>query len=177
MQKNNTKRKTLKLLSIAGGISASGLSSLDNWVKPVIESVVLPAHAATSEVNGSFNDTGVLFTNNYNTPSILDNLIPSAHAWSFSEADVCIDIVNNVADIFVIFGSGPDVYGKLSVPVPFDYIEIETGDMKYFINGQFQEVDGQTIVAGNIRELDNYYPYIAKPQAGSCELTITPPPP
>lgn len=181
MQKNNTKRKTLKLIGIAGGIGASGLSSLDKWAKPVIQSVVLPAHAETSLTmnNGSYSDTGVLLTSGI-TPSIMDNLISSAHAWSYSEVDVCIDVKNNIADLFATFDGGPEVDGKLGVPVPFDYVDIEVNGMKYQMNGQFQEIDGQTCIAGNIRDTEvveggQNYPYVAKPQAEGCGLAITPP--
>lgn len=51
------RRKAVKNILMAGGsaITAGQLSSAE-WTKPVIESVVLPAHAATSTIGFSISD-------------------------------------------------------------------------------------------------------------------------
>ncbi len=44
----NSRRKLLKSLSVTTGAIVAGKSLPESWVKPVVDSVVLPAHAATS---------------------------------------------------------------------------------------------------------------------------------
>ncbi len=54
--RNNWRRKALKFISTAGG-AVTGLAVFQGkWVNPVIESVVLPAHAQTSTDDDSTDD-------------------------------------------------------------------------------------------------------------------------
>ncbi len=49
---NEARRKLLKAANVAGGIIATGIALPEIWVKPVVESVLLPAHAQTSNGDG-----------------------------------------------------------------------------------------------------------------------------
>lgn len=185
-----SRRKTLKALGLGGGLGAAGFSLPEKWARPVVEAVVLPVHAQASNVSGHFVDSGVVLVADA-APSLLDVLVPKANAWSYDSADVCMDIVNGIANIFFVGSGSTIVYGKLNVPVPFGYIDLDfqpdcnPEPKKFAINGQFQQVNGQTCVVGNVR-LDNrkdcglssnyfYVPYVAKPAGGSCGYNISPP--
>ncbi len=69
------RRSTLKSLLLGGG--ALTLGSLPNqWVKPVVDTVALPAHAETTTPARN----GFTVETIGRAPSLLDRLIPSAHA-------------------------------------------------------------------------------------------------
>jgi len=187
-----SRRKTLKALGLGGGLGAAGFSLPEKWARPVVEAVVLPVHAQASNVSGHFVDSGVVLVADA-APSLLDVLVPKANAWSYDSADICMDIVNGIANIYFIGSGSTIVLGKLNVPVPFGYIDLDFQDTcnpyppKFSINGQFQQVNGQTCVVGNIRgdgrsncgEGPNYidFPYVAKPAGGNCGFNISPPQP
>lgn len=190
---DQSRRRTLKTLGFGGGLGAAGFVLPQNWSRPVVESVVLPAHAQTTvsldDVTGTFQDEGIATIVGRTDPSIMDMLIPTAHASSFTMADVCMDIVNSIADVYVDFseyvGSPNLVIGLQAVSVPFGYTPlIYQSDDRWAINAQFQQAGGDIVVVGNIREDLNwnnadppeyaYYPYTARPGSGGCNLTLTP---
>lgn len=71
------RRSTLKSLLLGGG--ALTLGSLPNqWVKPVVDTVALPAHAETT--TPARNGFTVNVVEETRAPGLLDRLIPSAHA-------------------------------------------------------------------------------------------------
>lgn len=47
--KETARRRILKRLVAGGGIVATGRIMPDDWHKPVVESVILPAHAQTTQ--------------------------------------------------------------------------------------------------------------------------------
>ena len=44
------RRKTLKKLLVGGGVAAVGSTLPTKWTKPVVDSIILPAHAQTTVV-------------------------------------------------------------------------------------------------------------------------------
>ena len=52
-QKNKARRKLLKGIVAGGGALTAGKALPENWAKPVVESVTLPAHAQTTTDAGS----------------------------------------------------------------------------------------------------------------------------
>ena len=83
----NARRKILKSVAVGGGALAAGKSLPGEWTKPVLSSVMIPAHAQTSEiVLGVFNATGVGITMRHNSQksgiqyALLDALISPATA-------------------------------------------------------------------------------------------------
>ncbi len=103
---NSQRRKLLKTVAISGGVIGATQSMPEKWLKPVVDSVILPSHATTSDNSGSLagNEaitttpapankyylqlddttriTGIL--NEPREPSLLEQisegLVPSAHA-------------------------------------------------------------------------------------------------
>jgi len=53
-KQENLRRKLLKSALIGGGILGASHATLDNWLTPVVNSVVLPAHALTSPSNDRY---------------------------------------------------------------------------------------------------------------------------
>lgn len=81
------RRKALKKILAGSGTVVTAAAMQDKWAKPVVDSVVLPAHAQASGVamrssgvvaitNGSISDSDAQFAQS----SILDTLIPAANA-------------------------------------------------------------------------------------------------
>ncbi len=52
-QTNTTRRKALKNIAIGGGVFGASQLNTEKWLKPVVNSVMLPAHAATTDNTGS----------------------------------------------------------------------------------------------------------------------------
>lgn len=48
-RRDTARRRILKRLVAGGGIIATGRMMPDDWHKPVVESVILPAHAQTTQ--------------------------------------------------------------------------------------------------------------------------------
>ena len=48
MNKTDSRRKLLKSIAVGTGAVVAGKSLPDSWSRPVVDSVLLPAHAATS---------------------------------------------------------------------------------------------------------------------------------
>lgn len=58
MNKNDNKRKLLKSIAVGSGVVVAGKAIPESWSKPVIDSVMLPAHAITTNDNsGDGTDT------------------------------------------------------------------------------------------------------------------------
>jgi len=47
-KQSDSRRKIIKRLLAGGGVVATGQLIPDKWAKPVVESVLLPAHATSS---------------------------------------------------------------------------------------------------------------------------------
>ena len=54
---SDSRRTLLKSIAAGSGVIISGKSLPENWTKPVVDSVLLPAHAQTSRVEPSPGDT------------------------------------------------------------------------------------------------------------------------
>ena len=52
----NQKRKTLKKAAAVGGVLTTGAILPKEWVVPIVDSVMLPAHAQTSSLPGADDD-------------------------------------------------------------------------------------------------------------------------
>ena len=46
---NEGRRRLIKKLAIGGGVATTASSMPTKWVKPVLDSVILPAHAQTTK--------------------------------------------------------------------------------------------------------------------------------
>jgi hypothetical protein len=120
MKKNATdhsRRRVFKALLGAGGAVATANALPDRWTRPVVESVLLPAHAqaTTPLVNGTF--TGTATANEvFGGGPVLDFLVPAAVANGITSfvVEVCLNITNSVADAQLsLFNAGPPLFDAL----------------------------------------------------------------
>ena len=89
---SESRRKLLKSIAAGSGAIVAGKSLPENWKKPVVDSVLLPAHAQTSPVSGNF----------------------SANSEPL-QTTLCINVVGNTASITGTIGNSITIP---NVPVP-----------------------------------------------------------
>ena len=82
---DNSRRKLLKSIAVGSGAIVAGKKLPDSWSRPVVDSVMLPAHAQTSiaPMSPMFGGTSLIPVVDAND-SILDNLVPTAQAGALS---------------------------------------------------------------------------------------------
>ncbi len=90
ISKSEKRRKLIRSIAASGGIAATGLATTQ-WIKPVVNSVVLPAHAiSTTERFDVIVEVAVV------TTSIMDYFIDSSHAGAAMPCPIpltfCVDI-------------------------------------------------------------------------------------
>lgn len=91
------RRKRLKQILASGGMFVGAATMQKEWTRPVIDSVILPVHALTSALNGSFTGAAEVSTDT----DLLDYLVPQAHAVVGYHVELCINVVNGVANVEV----------------------------------------------------------------------------
>lgn len=158
MNETNTKpspgRRRLLAALGTGAITTALLPK--RWTAPVLESVLLPAHAATSYGGqGSFStfsrvtDAG---------SSMLDFLVPKANAGTAipTSFDVCVRVTDYQGDIVVALNTGAVYEGPSSGPIaiPFYNTVIPktsgAGPSTVTISGEVQEQNGQFVMVGTV---------------------------
>ena len=77
--KKQNRRKLLKSVAAGGGAIIAGKTLPENWVRPAVESVVLPAHAQTSLRRYSGTQMASLESDSL-LARATDSLVPRAHA-------------------------------------------------------------------------------------------------
>ena len=60
---NDSRRKLLKSIAVGSGAVVAGKSIPESWSKPVIDSVMLPAHAETTDATPTLNYFGSFIWN------------------------------------------------------------------------------------------------------------------
>ncbi|NOY15491.1 MAG: hypothetical protein GXP23_00910 [Gammaproteobacteria bacterium] len=123
-KKLEKRRKALKKILAGSGTVVSAAAMQDKWAKPVIESVVLPAHAQTSVASYSVSVVALLERNKF-----LDFFVPTAHAESTSTTaaptttgapttkNICINVVGVTAAVQVTVQGSSSLYtGNLTLP-------------------------------------------------------------
>lgn len=132
----NTRRKALKSMLAASGVVAGSQALSSEWTRPLVESVVLPAHAQTSNTASTYDSglVGVGLLSNqpwYAKTNLLDSLISPAQAGGdyyrgVRDSACGSDQVIGTADggyriMFKIDGSNVDVCIKSEGNIVADY--------------------------------------------------------
>ena len=158
-EKLEKRRKALKNILAGSGTVVTAAAMQDKWAKPVIESVILPSHAQTSGLNGSFT----VSNNTLNETDLLDVLVPSASA--ACPYALCINVTNGFAEVQV------DDNGTVSTgngELPFDITLQPSGTSitgKYDGTNVTGEFSGGTCVPAT---------YEAVPSSADCNLSGAP---
>ncbi len=129
------RRKVLKKLLVGGGAAVAASQTLPTkWTKPVVDSVILPAHAQTTVVPTTPAPTTTVFMQNFRGPvsaaftaidpnqtqeglfAVLDTIIPQAHAGTVTATgDMCIEVngTNFTASLLIetVFYTGSGTVG------------------------------------------------------------------
>lgn len=123
-EKNTARRRLLKSVVAGGGVLATGKLLPENWFRPVVRSVVLPAHAQTSppvSFDGLYVFEGPAIGDALDSQpgSILDMFVSPAHAVVLpvsceAISQIQIDITGGNAEICVRYG-GNNYPGSTSV--------------------------------------------------------------
>ena len=96
---SESRRKLLKSIAAGSGAIVAGKNLPDNWARPVVDSVMLPAHAQTSNEPAAFVSSGgtlpprVSVDSNSLFADITEALVPEVKANAFFPEIPCI--VNN----------------------------------------------------------------------------------
>lgn len=177
-KKYASRRKLLKSVVAGGGVLATGKLLPESWMKPVVQAVVLPAHAQTSP--GSFDglyvfDAGSTGDAMDSQPgSILDMFVSPAHATHLTcnaVSQIQINVSGGNADIcFTYFGS--NLPGSTSV-------NESTGELAdATISGPGAELTGMQ-VSSDAMQIDgavrHCFPFVATRTSGSfsCSGNLT----
>ena len=155
------RRQALKKILAGGGTAVTAASIQDNWVKPVIESTVLPAHAQTSGASGSFTASNSTKTGT----DLLEVLVPSASA--FCVFQLCINVNGSSATVQVL---DDGVLSTGAGAMPFNITLQPSGNT---ITGSYNAVNDQITgdYAGTC--LNGSYPPAIRSTA-TCNLTAGP---
>ena len=136
MNDNKSKQRRKILLGVAGGAAVPAI-----WSKPLVKSVVLPAHAATSpmpvRMAVTYFGTNLTRTITSNTgetadktlfAEALDAIVPPANAQSGSPRDFAVTVEDEMAE--VSFRNGPNTEefsGMLSTDGSFGEVSWSDG--------------------------------------------------
>ena len=114
---SESRRKLLKSIAAGSGAIVAGKCLPESWSKPVVESVMLPAHAQTSMASFSgsnSNDQGSISPDSQFART-LDAMVSEAHASYEDEAQSCIQQNGDgTVRVDCIIGDGGDRFMKLN---------------------------------------------------------------
>lgn len=163
------RRKALKNILAGSGTVVTAAAMHEKWAKPVIESVVLPAHAQTS---GNLV-AGFVLTNFAAAPDqnqLLDTLVPSAHAAPpTTPKSICINVNGSAASAQVTVSGDSTVYTAaftLPTAAPITLSPTANG---YTITAALDT--GGNSVSGVV-SAQGAASYTAPKSGASCQLTV-----
>jgi len=178
---NPSRRSLLKSLAATGTIATAGYRLPERWVSPVVDAIVLPAHARSSPAMGTYQDIVALDVVTGGDTAVMrlrDLLIPSVRASAEGTADaggtgdceleICVNVVNEQASVNI---SSPYGYGSEHASLPFD-IEIILNDTiepcVAFVTGMHDA--GANAIVGQVSFCcsGDVVGYTARQGAGSC---------
>lgn len=140
---SENRRKLLKSIAAGSGAIIAGKSLPENWTKPAVDSVLLPAHAQTSacttiNVHLAFNLTGDIDDSNWDyeiTPlndgdsGTVEDFANRTDSYTVGPGQYIVD-----GSMFVDLGDGGLFTGEMSVsccngtPVPFASLDLTGPD-------------------------------------------------
>ena len=150
-ESGESRRKLLKSIAAGSGAIVAGKSLPESWSRPVVDSVMLPAHAQTSPATPSSGGTppagdtspaiNGVFTNypvngTLNDLDFLDGLVPTAHA--NGALDTCINVNNGMAEFYIPWAG---TFWSGSAPLPV------TAPLSLTPNGKTCELNSLTVTA------------------------------
>jgi hypothetical protein len=175
---NESRRKLLKSIAAGSGAIVAGKSLPESWSRPVVDSVMLPAHAETSpgqNLTGSYT-TQVDVT--LGDSNLLDTLIPTAQASIVTPAapwNICINVTNGLAVIQMTNGDKKGIWTGSS-NLDFSKITLLNDGKKKKLKWISGAWDAETNrINGKFNYDGTKYKFSAKsvPDGGTCQLEAT----
>lgn len=164
---------------VGGGIATTVHAIPQRWSRPVVDAVVLPAHARTSAIDGNFGGSGVGGSSIVTAP-VLDLIAPRAYAGGIqadTELDVCAAVsasavissvvrFNQIDDLSIFLAQG------LPVAIPGS-ANLDVSGSTNVITGSIEfDGPGNNGLAGRVVLDDGFgtfvYPYDLFP--GDCPV-------
>jgi hypothetical protein len=138
-ESSNSRRKLLKSLATGSGAVIAGKSLPNSWARPVVDSVLLPAHARTSggPYGGTNNNPLTMIDNNTLFAKTLRVLVGDAHAQPESfDFTYCITPVSATSANTAVLVTPGDSCPYFAQLFTLDNVEINTGpqDMGFGVN-------------------------------------------
>jgi hypothetical protein len=113
--RQQARRRLIKALAGAGGIFAAGKTLPENWTQPVVDSVMLPAHAQATGVNRNYAGpvSAAAASGPGPAPSfkVLEVLIPAAHAGggnAVATGTICVQVNGSAYEVQVGLNASND---------------------------------------------------------------------
>jgi len=102
---SNARRKLIKALAGVGVGTVAARQLPEGWTRPLVNHVLLPAHAQLSTITGVYSTAALVVTDARG--SLLDGLIAPAYASApiVVTASIYADIINGVASVQVLIGT------------------------------------------------------------------------
>ncbi len=109
---NDSRRKLLKSIAAGSGAVVAGKSLPESWSKPVINSIVLPAHAELTDGSGSSGDGVTTTPAATTTPECC--LIDGTYCGNISRAGLQIELVVEPDGSVTISGNRSGGWAKIA---------------------------------------------------------------
>ena len=169
---NDSRRKLLKSIAAGSGAIVAGQSLPESWSKPVIDSVILPAHAQTTD------DSGTLPPENTTTTTTTTTLAPPV---KYSLSDYSDNLVPDPAALeqqaSVSGSSLSDILISPAHATPFTsvtdyYLEEVSGNSYQFTSSRSYAQTGNNYWAGGVLTLGSTASLPTKKNCGSERLYV-----
>ena len=177
---DKSRRKLLKSIAAGSGAIVAGKSLPESWSRPVVDSVMLPAHAQTSFMP-VFGGTSLIPMVDADD-SILDNLVPTAHAGPIiipmsSDRGCATLLANGDLEIYTQFESNSKrrmgVFKTDGTPGVLNNILVADGCNNFNLNAHVADYNpgaGFVLVFDDDIKIPNLY----FPLTGSCTTSSWP---
>lgn len=185
----SSRRKLLKSFAVGGGVAATAASMPKEWVKPVLDQVVLPAHAQTSQpdpIVGVFSSGATLGLElpDMRSPTdgfakqqyeLLEALIEPAHASAAAATNFCGNGDDDTGGDSTVFFN---ILANQTVEVALDSLDRSyptgiCGNTTTIVGSNIADVDIQisTQFISDGPDLPDYFVRFTNMQASETEIT------
>ena len=170
----NSRRRAVRNLLAGTGVVATGAQlAPTSWLRPVVNTVVLPAHAQTSMVTTNDSISGTV-----GTPIVL-NLLDYFISPSYAELEndlvggcVSFDITDNVVDCALSLVGGQVLVGQIDFDTSELCIPVDGGDVSATVFVTFEDAMPPTGGVGTV-DLGDVTESFTAEKGAACTPTTT----
>lgn len=169
------RRRAVRNILAGAGVVTGSQALSSTWTRPVIESVVLPAHAQTTDIVLGGAIGGGIGAADGSDAGILEHLIRPAHAAPLIGGCIRLTVVGNTVTVLLVLTNNQ--FGEESTSISGENfsVGIVIDSVTYTINGQFNQVPGPTQASGTASGGGENGSYtVTVGAAGSCVKPSSP---